>query len=164
MIKAMMKKYRVDRRTSKSASQTVFKGKVPAIGHIDTLNNQESAVFGLLKAFTKKYNNDALQFTNQVIGVIQFLDTELIEDAFNLIDVVLWISKDQIDQFINRETVEELSETLLSILEGDDNDPSKYVFSIINTIRNTYQCVIDDKELLQLLDNRLKPCDDKDDT
>ena len=164
-IKALMKKYRVNKETAKKAIQIIYEGKVPAVGSIENLDDaDESAVFDILKTFTKKYKKDALPFINQVIGVLSFLDTDLIESALEPIETALKITiGEDGEKLIDKDTVEELSETLLDMLKGDDNDPAKYVCPVINGIRISYPGVIDDQELLQLLNDRLELCDDKED-
>ena len=164
-IKALMKKYRVNKETARRAIQIIYEGKVPAVGSIENLDNiDESAVFDILKTFTKKYKRDALPFINQVIGVLSFLDTDLIESALEPIETALRLTiGEDGEKLIDIETVHELSDTLLDMLKGEDNDPAKYVCSVINVIRLSYPEVIDDNELLHLLNDKLELCDDKED-
>ena len=164
-IKALMKKYRVNKDLAKSTVQLVFEGKVPAIGQIEFLeNSEESAVFELLKTFTKKYKKESLPFIKQVIGVLSFLDTDLIEAALEPIEAALRLSSaDSEDKLIDIETVKDLSDSLLEMLQGDDNEPAKYVCSVINSIRLSYPDVIQDDNLIKILNDRLEMCDDEED-
>ena len=162
-LKALMKKYRVDKAVAKRITQLIFEGKVPAVGQIDCIENPETAVFRYLKAYTKKYKAEALPFIHQVVSVLPFIDSDVLSEAFTPIEAALKLGSSPEEPFLDKETAEELADTLMSILSGDDNDSVGCAAPTVSAFRKSFPGLLDDELILKELNDKLEMCDDEND-
>ena len=154
-MKGLMKKYKINIEDCKNTIKLIFEGKVKSIGQIDLIEDPDTAVFEILKTFTKKFKKESLPYLMQVIELLPFLDSSIISTASLPIDAAIKLNL--FDENIIKNLIEKLSILLLDT----DNTTSTVIFLLFVAIKRNYKELLNDDDLFQKLDDKWELIDEE---
>ncbi|EAX91666.1 hypothetical protein TVAG_277360 [Trichomonas vaginalis G3] len=160
-LKDLLKKYKIDREIVMNLVKSVYEGRIKAIGQIDSIENDETEVFELLKNYVIKYKNDALIFVRQVIGVLPFIDSSVLSLALAPINEALNLCKER--DYLTDNDIQTIVQTLMTILNQDDPESVNSISdTLINLIMN-FTKFVDTQQLVNKINDLWETCDEKED-